>query len=190
MSKSKRDRDGESAADEKSRTSAESVPDYHDPVELAERVNELTPGTDLPPPLEWNDDDRIVMPPTADERVCQIIRGLREEMKSVEIAAALGRGRSMVSFHLRGDCKHWDPEETVDLRGTSRAPNNMEVTATDKVVSVRRRQYYHAYSDGVPACGRTGDSYKVWHDLDMARAWKDPCSWCFPDAEEKGEDDE
>lgn len=48
------------------------------------------------------------------------------------------------------------------------------------------RSCYHANYEGEPACGVTTrhatTEYVVW-PVDRARAWRDPCSYCFPNGD-------
>lgn len=44
---------------------------------------------------------------------------------------------------------------------------------------------YHAVADGEPACGQTPrkSEYVEW-PIERARAWRDPCSYCYPDGDD------
>lgn len=160
--------------------------DRDDPVYQAQRVNDLTPGDDLPYCLEWGEDgdgETIATPTTMTPEICELIRELREDMRSVRIAVALDYSETTISDHLRGECRHWTPEEHISFTDTPPAEVLDSITDRTRVISADK--YYHAISDGEPACGRTGKSYTFWEDLDQVKVWKSPCKICFPDREDE-----
>lgn len=44
---------------------------------------------------------------------------------------------------------------------------------------------YHAYSDGRPACGLGPDKTFRPIDMDVAKEWRSPCKWCYPEEDEQ-----
>jgi hypothetical protein len=50
---------------------------------------------------------------------------------------------------------------------------------------------YHGSHHGTPACGITSERGKLveW-PVEQARAWRDPCSYCFPDGDRHDDEDE
>lgn len=88
-----------------------------------------------------------------------------------------------------------DPDDTPSRttptsRGTVRSSTDDSVRVVLISCQYAAKSSYHLSHHGDPACGvspRVGE-YIEW-PAEKAQAWRDPCGFCFPDADEGADED-